>query len=139
MVNSTPAKRHRYPGRLVFLLGVGLPLVGIITYAVQLGRGRLATPWHMAIDSTLAVGLLAVAFWQARKVWRALAFILVLLLAGAEWTFLVGTRLPAYSGPVAAGKALPAFSTSQADGTPFTQRDLVGSQNNVLVFFRGRW
>jgi hypothetical protein len=27
----------------------------------------------------------------------------------------------------------------RADGSPFTQRDLEGDQNNVMVFFRGRW
>ena len=48
-------------------------------------------------------------------------------------------RLPAYTGPVAAGQPFPEFATQRADGSPFTQRDLEGDQNNVMVFFRGRW
>jgi peroxiredoxin len=49
------------------------------------------------------------------------------------------TRLPLYKGPVAMGRPFPAFATVRADGSPFTQRDLQGDKNSVLVFFRGRW
>ena len=62
-----------------------------------------------------------------------------MLLAGAEWAFLLEMRLPAYTGPVAAGQPFPEFTTQRADGTPFTQHDLEGDQKNVMVFFRGRW
>jgi len=68
-----------------------------------------------------------------------LALLLVLLLAGAEWAFLLASRLPAYTGPVAAGQPFPEFTTVRADGKPFARRDLDGDQNSVLVFFRGRW
>ena len=60
-------------------------------------------------------------------------------LAGAEGAFLAALRLPAYTGPVAAGRPFPAFATIRADGTPFTQSDLEGDQDTVMVFFRGRW
>ena len=96
-------------------------------------------PWYAPIAATLGVLLIAVALWQARSVWRLLALLLIVLLAGAEWAFMLETRLPAYAGPVAAGQPFPEFTTVRADGTPFTQRDLEGDQNNVMVFFRGRW
>jgi hypothetical protein len=96
-------------------------------------------PWYMPIAATLSVFLIVVALWQARSVWRILALLLVVLLAGAEWAFMLGTRLPAYTGPVATGQPFPEFTTMRADGAPFMQRDLEGDQNNVMVFFRGRW
>jgi hypothetical protein len=72
-------------------------------------------------------------------VWRFLGLAFVVLLGGAELAFLLSTRLPAYEGPVAQGKLFPDFTTLRADGKSFTQGDLRGGQNNVLVFFRGRW
>jgi hypothetical protein len=96
-------------------------------------------PWYMPIAATLSVFLIVVALWRARSVWRILALLLVVLLAGAEWAFMLETRLPAYTGPVATGQPFPEFTTMRADGAAFTQRDLEGDQNNVMVFFRGRW
>jgi peroxiredoxin len=48
-------------------------------------------------------------------------------------------RLPPYAGPVAVGRPFPAFEARRADGKPFSQVDVTGDQQNVLVFFRGRW
>jgi len=93
----------------------------------------------MPVAATIGVLLLMLSLWHARTVWRVLGLLLVLLVAGAEWTFLVGTRLPDYTGPVVTGKSFPAFATARADGSSFTQRDLEGDRTNVLVFFRGRW
>jgi FtsH-binding integral membrane protein len=139
MTISSAAAPRRYPGRLFLALGLGLAVLGIIAYAVQIATARLTAPWYMPCLATLGVVFLAIALWQARSVWRILALLLVLLLAGAEWAFLLGTRLPAYTGPVAAARPFPNFATMRADGTTFTQRDLEGDQNNILVFFRGRW
>ena len=136
---AATAAPRRYPGRLFVALGLVLAVLGVAGYAIQLSTGRLAAPWYMPCLATLGVAFLAVALWQARSVWRILALLLVLLLAGAEWAFLLAARLPAYTGPVAAGRAFPNFTTMRADGTTFTQADLEGNQNNVLVFFRGRW
>ncbi len=139
MTISSAASPRRYPGRLFVALGLGLAVLGIAGYAIQLSTARLTAPWYMPCLATLGVVFLAVALWQARSVWRILALLVVLLLAGAEWAFLLATRLPAYTGPVAAERAFPDFTTMRADGTTFTQRDLEGDRNNVLVFFRGRW
>jgi hypothetical protein len=108
-------------------------------YVAQLAMHRLWTPWYLPLAATLGALVLVVALWQARSIWRILALVLVVLLAAGAWTFLLAARLPAYAGPVAVEKPFPAFKTARSDGTEFTQRDLEGDQNSVLVFFRGRW
>src|SRR3954471_10911049 len=139
MTTSSAAAPGRFPGRLFLALGLGLAALGVIGYAVQLWAQRLKAPRYMPILATLGVVFLVVALWERRTVWRVLALLLVLLVAGAGWAFLLMTRLPEYTGPVAAGRPLLKFTTMRADGTPFTKRDLEGNQNHVLVFFRGRW
>src|SRR5438270_828826 len=79
------------------------------------------------------------ALSRRRTVWRVLVLLLVTLLAAGEWAFVLETRLPAYTGPVAEGRPFPAFKTARADGSPFTQEDLADGQKTVMVFFRGRW
>jgi hypothetical protein len=139
MDTSVPATPSRSPGRFFLPLGLALPFLGIAGYVAQVYLQRLTTPWYMPSLSTLGVVLVIMALCEARSVWRVLALLLVLLLAGAEWTILLTAKLPAYTGPIALGKAFPAFATTRADGAPFTERDFEGDQNNVLVFFRGRW
>jgi hypothetical protein len=139
MATASPAAPGRRPGRLWLALGVGLAVLGVLGYVAQVWAARLTAPWYVPGLATLGLALVAASLWQGRTVWRVLALVLVLLLAGAAWTFLLATRLPAYTGPVAAGKPFPAFTTLQADGSAFTQRDLEGGPNSVLVFFRGRW
>jgi hypothetical protein len=139
MTTSSSAAPHRYPGRLFVFFGLVLPVLGIVGYVVQIMAHRLTTPWYLPGLATLGVVFLLFALLQARSVWRVLALLLVVLVAGAEWTFLVSARLPDYKGPVTAGRPFPDFVTAKADGKPFTQKDLEGDQDNVLVFFRGRW
>jgi hypothetical protein len=139
MTTSSPTVSRRYPGRLFVVLGFGLTALGIGAYVVQIAADRLKIPWYLPISAMLGVVCVAFALWQARSVWRVLALVLLILVAGAEWAFLLGTRLPAYTGTqVAEGKPFPAFTTAKSDGTPFTQRDLEGD-DTVMVFFRGRW
>ena len=139
MTTSPSPPPRRFPGRLFLALGLGVAVLGVLGYAVQLAAHRLTAPWYVPCAATLGAALLVVSLWQARTVWRVLALVLVVLLAGAGWTFLLGARLPPYTGPVAVGQPFPAFATARADGTSFTQRDLEGDQDSVLVFFRGRW
>ncbi|MFI5457721.1 MAG: hypothetical protein ACHRXM_19950 [Isosphaerales bacterium] len=136
--SSSPAPR-RFGGRFFLLLGLGLAVLGVVAYVVQISLQRLTAPWYMPISASLGVVLVIFSLLDMRTVWRVLALLAVVLLAGAEWAFLLGTRLPPYTGPIAVGRPFPAFETRRADGTPFTQRDLAGDQTNVLVFFRGRW
>ncbi len=140
MTTAPASAPRRYPGRLLLALGLGLTVLGVIAYVVQIvAAHRLSRPWYLPGAATLGVVLLALAVWQRRTVWRVLALFLGLLLAGAAWAVVLGARLPAYAGPVAEGKPLPKFATVRADGTSFTEHDLQGDQDNVLVFFRGRW
>ena len=130
---------RRRPGRLLLGLGLGVAVAAVVAYALQVMAHRLATPWYLVYATTAAVALVAVSLWQARSVWRVLALLLVAVVAGGAWTFVLGTRLPPYAGPVTVGRQLPAFQTVRADGTPFTDRDLQGDKDSVMVFFRGRW
>jgi hypothetical protein len=139
MDTSPPKDSHGRPGRSLVLLGLVLPLLAVAAYAAQLSTYRMTAPWYLPVAATLGVLLVVASLWQARTVWRWLALVPVLLICAAAWMFLLGTRLPAYTGPVAVGEPFPAFATVRADGSPFTDRDLAGDVDNVLVFFRGRW
>ena len=139
MLTPSSSAPTRSSGRPLLALGLALAVLGIIGYAVQLAAHRLTTPWYMPVAATLGVALVVASLWQRRTLWRGLALVLVLLLAGGAWAFVLVTRLPAYAGPVAEGEPFPEFTTARADGTPFTRRDLEGGPDNVLVFFRGRW
>jgi len=139
MNTTTTLAPPRVRGRPLVALGFGLAAIGLIAYVVQLVLHSLMTPWYLPVLATLGALVLVVALWKARTVWRFLVLLLVVLFAAAAWTFLFAARLPAYAGPVEAGKPFPDFETERADGTPFTQCDLEGDQHSVLVFFRGRW
>jgi hypothetical protein len=139
MTTSSPAAPRPSTGRRFLALGLVLPLAGVLGYAAQLAVHRLTAPWYLPVLTTLGVVFLVVALWRRRNVWRVLALLPVLLVTAVSWALLLGDRLPAYTGPVTAGQPFPAFATKRADGTPFSQRDLEGDQDNVLVFFRGRW
>jgi hypothetical protein len=139
MSNPSLAAPHRFRGRLLLLLGLGLAVLGVVAYVVQISLERLIIPWYMPALASLGVVLVVVSLLERRTVWRVLALLAVMLLTGAELAFLYAVRLPPYTGPIAVGEPFPAFEVSRADGMPFTQNDLAGDQNNVFVFFRGRW
>jgi hypothetical protein len=136
--SSISAPTH-FRGRLFLLLGLGLAVLGVVAFIVQTLLGRLMVPWYMPVLASLGVGLVIVSLGERRTIWRVLALTAVMLLAGAEWAILYAIRLPPYTGPITVGRPFPAFETTRADGTPFAQSNLAGDQNNVLVFFRGRW
>src|SRR5947208_874529 len=115
---SSPPVKRQHPGRAYLALGLGLVVLGIAGYVVQIRMMRLFTPWYTPILATLGVLFVIVSLWQQRSVWRILGLILVVLVAGFEWTFLLALRLPAYSGPVAVDQPFPGFATVRADGTP---------------------
>src|SRR5947209_6495447 len=100
MTTSSAAAPGRIPGRLFLALGLGLAALGVIGYAAQLWAQRLKAPWYMPISATLGVAFLVVVLWERRTVWRVLALVLVLLVAGAGWLFLLMTRLPEATGVI---------------------------------------
>jgi hypothetical protein len=128
-----------FRSRLFVLSGLGLAVLGVVAYVVQISLQRLMLPWYMPVLASLGAVLIIVSLLERRTVWRVFALLAVVLLACAEIAFLYAVRLPAYTGPVAVGRPFPAFEAKRAGGAPFTQLDLAGDQKSVLVFFRGRW
>jgi hypothetical protein len=139
MTTAMPSPSTQPRGRAFLIVGLVLPLLALAAYAVQLALLWLTTPWYVPVLASLGVVLVGRALWQARTIWRCAALLFVGLLCGAAWLFVLATRLPAYTGPLAVDQPFPAFATTRADGSPFTQRDLIGDRDTVLVFFRGRW
>jgi hypothetical protein len=121
------------------LAGLGLAVLGVAAYAIQLSLGRLMLPWYMPAAALVGVACVVASLWKRRTVWRALALVVIVLLAGLELLALFAMRLPPYAGPIAVGRPFPVFEARRADGTPFTQNDLIGDQHHAFVFFRGRW
>ena len=141
-ISTTPAAPPRSAGRGLLWLGIAIALLAVIAYAALLMSARLIhTPWYAPVLASLGVVLIVLSLARRFTLLRLVALLLVGLLAAGEWWFLlVGTRLPAYAGPVAAGTPFPDFKpASLADGTPFNRADLAAEKNTVLVFFRGRW
>ncbi|HKB36578.1 MAG TPA: hypothetical protein VKD72_09000 [Gemmataceae bacterium] len=137
---STTTTTSPAVGRGLLWLGLGCAFLGLGVYVLLLRAGRFDTPWYAPALATLGTGLVLMALWRRRSVWRILALVLVSLLAGGEWWFLEQSRLPAYSGPLADGTRFPEFRAARADdGKPFRRADLEGKQDTALVFFRGRW
>jgi FtsH-binding integral membrane protein len=139
MTEPSKIAPSRWRGRILLLLGVLLAISGVAAYVVQTSMQRLTAPWYMPALAIVGVALVVISLWERRTVWRILALLIVLALAGLEGAFLYAVRLPTYSGPIAVGRTLPPFKTVRSDGKPFTERDIIGDQHNVLVFFRGRW
>jgi FtsH-binding integral membrane protein len=139
MTSSDPSAEQRFRGRLFLLLGVGCAVLGILAYVAQIALERLMAPWYVPALAMLGVVLVVMSLREKRTVWRVCALIAVALLAAAEWGMVYAARLPAYTGPIALGRPMPLFATARADGSMFTQADLPGDRNSVLVFFRGRW
>ena len=136
---SPPVARSR--GRLWLWLGVGLFLLGFLLNFLQIAVLKyLVTPWYVPILAT-AGALLALVSVRQRPTWtRVIAFLaLVLLCAGGWYFFLSISRLPEYKGPVQADKKMPEFTTTFADGSSFTEKDLQKGTATVLVFYRGHW
>ncbi len=131
----------RGTGRWFLWLGVLCAILGPPLYAAQLMVwGRTTEPWYAPVLASLGVVLVILSLRRRTTVWRGLALAFVLFLAAGDWWFLTSyTRLPAYTGPVAAGEAFPEFQAKRADGTLFTRADLAGDRATALIFFRGHW
>ena len=129
-----------HPGRSLLLLGVLVALAGpVLMIVLVFGAKILITPWYSPLLGTLGVALIVLAIVRSRSIWRWTAVVIFTALAGFGWWALFAMRLPAYTGPVKDGQPFPAFATTLADGSAFTQDDLKGDQNTVMVFFRGHW
>jgi hypothetical protein len=136
--NSVPASRA--PGRPFAVLGLALVLLGPILYLVQVAFARVLTvPWYMLFTAAVGMVLLLYALVRARTGWRIAGLIVGGLLAAVQGLVLFGETLAPYGGPAQVGQPMPEFSSTLADGTPFTTEQLKGNDDTALVFFRGRW
>jgi hypothetical protein len=138
-VDTVPVK-PRSLGRNYLWSGIGLSLLGIAVYAIQVVLGHLFVPWYLLIVLTGGVLLIARSIVLRRTVTRIIVLGMFGLLTGFEWYFLLSlSRLPAYDGPARVGQAIPSFRTELADGRAFSDADLRDGKTTVLTFFRGRW
>ena len=129
-----------HPGRSLLLVGVLVAVAGpvlmiLLTFAAKI----LITPWYAPLLGTLGVALIILALMRSRSIWRWTAMVIFTLFVAFQWWALFAMRTPAYTGPVKDGEPFPAFATTLADGSTFTQDDLKGNQNTVMIFFRGHW
>ena len=136
---SPPVARSR--GRLWLWLGVGLFVLGFLLNFVQVFVLKyLVTPWYVPILAT-GGALLALVSVRQRPTWtRVIASLVLALLCAGEWYFILSmSRLPEYKGTVQVDKKIPEFTTTFADGSSFTEKDLQKGTPTVLVFYRGHW
>jgi len=136
---ATPNPRRS--SRLFLWLGVLITILGPALYAAQIIQARrLTTPWYLPTSATIGLALVLWSIIKARTITRFALLAVIGLFAVAQWFFVAAlSRLPEYAGPMAMGRPLPHFTSKRADGSAFTERDLAGTQNSAIVFFRGRW
>src|SRR6516162_3044760 len=130
----------RHPGRSLLFFGMFLAIAGpvlmmLLTFAAKI----LITPWYAPVLGTLGVALIILALMRSRSIWRWTAVVIITLFVAFQWYVPLAMRLPAYTGNVKEGQPFPAFATTLADGSAFTQDDLKGDRSTVMVFFRGHW
>jgi hypothetical protein len=139
-MNDVYKTTARNPGRSLLLLGMFLAVAGYVLMMLLMFAAKiLITPWYAPLLGTLGVALIILAVMRSRSIWRWTALVIFTLFVAFQWYALFAMRTPAYTGPVKVGQPFPAFATTMADGSAFTQADLQGDQNTVMVFFRGHW
>jgi hypothetical protein len=138
--NRTSAGTSRHSGRFLLLLGVFLALAGpALMFVLMFAAKILKTPWYAPLLGSLGAALIVLALMLSRSIWRWIAVVFFTLLAAFQWFAVLAMQLPPYTGPVEDHKPFPAFATRLADGSAFTQANLQGDQNTVMVFYRGHW
>ncbi|HZV05074.1 MAG TPA: hypothetical protein VE999_08345 [Gemmataceae bacterium] len=139
-MNDVNKTTSRHPGRSLLLLGVLLAVAGpVLMIMLMFAAKILVAPWYAPLLGTLGVALIILALLRSRSIWRWTAVVIFTLFVGFQWWALLAMRTPAYTGPVKDGQPFPAFATTLADGSTFTQDELKGDQNTVMVFYRGHW
>src|SRR5262245_18128115 len=140
-IEPAPAESASHPRRWpLFLAGIALFLIGPAMYVVQFQLKSLFAPWYAPILATLGAALMVASAWRRGGIARSIGAAFFVIVCGLEWFMLgVGTLTPLYTGPAEIGRKIPVFTTTLADGTPFTEKDLERGNPTVLLFFRGRW
>src|SRR5207244_3454208 len=131
--SAPPAVPAASLGRGYFWLGIAVCLLGLAAAVVQYTLKVLIVPWYVPALTTIGVVLLAASLTQRRTITRILMLVVLTVLAGAEWFFIVAlARLPEYSGP-RVDEPMPAFQTTRADGRSFSNKDLQDGTPHILV------
>ena len=131
---------HPSTRRLLLWAGPLLCLVGIALFPIMMMAGHLGLPWYTPALAILGTVCVVLALGAKKSAWRYvnLAFCSLLAVLTVFLVFFM-PRLNPYAGPAKAGESFPPFTAKRADGTEFTQANLVGAQNTVIVFYRGKW
>jgi hypothetical protein len=140
-MDTQPSTDETAPRRRpLFLLGFLLFVLGPVIFFIQFKLGRLVTPWHVPILSTIGVLCMAVSVGQRRGIVRGVGFGAFVIVCVLEWLFVAHViKTPVYAGPAEPGRKVPEFTATRADGRAFTHTDLEDGNHTVIVFFRGRW
>jgi hypothetical protein len=139
-MNDFSKTNSRHPGRTWLFVGMFLAVGGVLIYLLlTFSANMLITPWYVPLLGTVGVALMVLALVRSRSIWRWTAVTLFTLFVGFQWLGVFAMRVPAYTGPAKNGDPFPAFASTLADGSAFTQDDLKVDQNTVMVFFRGHW
>ena len=70
MTDSSLAAAASLSRSSLLLLGLGLAVLGVVAYVVQISLQRLMIPWYMPILGLLGVVLVALSLSEKRTVWR---------------------------------------------------------------------
>lgn len=137
-MNSTEphAGRRLFP---YFLVGLAIFVAGPALYVFRFTNHDLSLPWYVPVSAAAGLLFMLRSFALSRGVVRAIVLAAFFMLGVLETYFIfVGSRVPAYAG-LKVGERVPAFSAVRADGSAYTERELVDGSPAVLIFFRGRW
>ena len=76
---------HRFRSRLFLLLGLGLAVLGVVAYVVQISLQHLMAPWYMPTLASLGVVLVVMSLLERRTISHMFALLAVVLLAAQSW------------------------------------------------------
>ena len=137
---SPPPAVKPSTGRGLLLAGIALAVLAVASVFIQWQFGYTLVPWQLPIVTAVAALLALWSLATRFTIVRVIVLVLLAVLTGLEgFAIAVGGKLPEYTGPAQAGKRLPTFQTTLADGSSFTDADLQDGRRRVLTFFRGRW
>jgi hypothetical protein len=138
---SMSPTNERSRGRGLFWLGLLACLLGPALAAAQFALlQRLDIPWYSPALASIGALMLLLSAAKRPTIPRVLFLVFTAAFAGFQW-YAVTTlmKLPEYQGPIAAGKSIPPFTSTFADGKPFSEADLRDGSRRMMVFFRGKW
>ena len=132
---TTPARTAL--GTWLISLGVAVPAVGLGLYLLKISSQEVPSPWILPLTGTLGLAHVGAGLWQRGTVLRWLVLVVVLLFAGAEWAFVLLTRLPTYAGPARLASASQNSKRSARMGQRSRNKIWKGPKTTSWSFFAG--